>query len=644
MINFNEKQDNRSLTAYVHSDYRIDALFVHDLLSYSIEAARSLDNNLWSEDKKCTRTHKQFNNLQSLLVKNQNTLGEFGEYVFNELANNNYQKINLKIEQIELSSWSRTNLGAWIYDSPSGELLFTSPWLFERRKVVHKAATYILPPFMMKNMNGSFYGYLVDLMKEIQAKSGDAWDFEIYEVPDGKAGNKRMKNGEWNGVIGELKAKRASIGLAPLSVMAERDKVVDFTVPYYDLVGLTILIKKPAASSHLFKFVNVLEDDVWYSALMAYIFTSILLFTFDLMSPYSYTNLQRNRRSREKCRVFNLKECFWFCIISLTPQGGGEAPRNVSGRLVVATWWIFGFIMISMYTANLAAYLTVSRLENDIKSFDELARQYNIKFSVVNDSVAMDYFARRAGIEKIFQEKWKEMALDESVDSSEREKLAIWDYPLSDKYIEIWQRMENSGFEPSFESGVRRVKESNFALIADSIVIKYAELTNCDLEEIGSEFSRKPIALAVQKNSKLLDDLNSAILQLVNGRKLIELKERWWNRQRKKCAKTLSDSTEGIAIENIGGVFIIIFVGIFFACFTLLIEYIQIKQKRARVSPIKLNKNSRETLFAETPLRSNIAPAVYKAPIEIELKQSKDTRYRKPLFPNASQLVSEDQL
>lgn len=53
--------------------------------------------------------------------------------------------------------------------------------------------------------------------------------------------------------------------------------------------------------------------------------------------------------------------------LQLTLQGGGEAPKNISGRLVAATWWLFGFIIIASYTANLAAFLTVSRLEQQIK-------------------------------------------------------------------------------------------------------------------------------------------------------------------------------------------------------------------------------------------------------------------------------------
>ena len=78
-------------------------------------------------------------------------------------------------------------------------------------------------------------------------------------------------------------------------------------------------------------------------------------------------------------RYFNLKEALWFCMTSLTPQGGGEAPKNLSGRLVAATWWLFGFIIIASYTANLAAFLTVSRLETPVRSLDDLNKQYKIE-------------------------------------------------------------------------------------------------------------------------------------------------------------------------------------------------------------------------------------------------------------------------
>lgn len=138
--------------------------------------------------------------------------------------------------------------------------------------------------------------------------------------------------------------------------MAERENVVDFTVPYFDLVGISILMKKNIQEQSLFKFVTVLEGPVWGSILGAYLLTSLLMFVFDRWSPYSYRNLIRKDIIKDKkqpvegrvtkqtkqeeseeqhmnvheeygTRVFTLKESLWFCMTSLTPQGGGEAPR-----------------------------------------------------------------------------------------------------------------------------------------------------------------------------------------------------------------------------------------------------------------------------------------------------------------------------
>ena len=61
--------------------------------------------------------------------------------------------------------------------------------------------------------------------------------------------------------------------------MAERENVVDFTVPYYDLVGITILMKKPKVPTSLFKFLTVLEPEVWVCILFAYGFTRYLRLT-----------------------------------------------------------------------------------------------------------------------------------------------------------------------------------------------------------------------------------------------------------------------------------------------------------------------------------------------------------------------------
>lgn len=103
---------------------------------------------------------------------------------------------------------------------------------------------------------------------------------------------------------------------------------------------------------------------------------------------------------------------------------------------------VYRFIIIASYTANLAAFLTVSRLDKPIESLDDLAKQYKVLYSSVNESDASTYFYRMSQIEGRFYEIWKEMSLNDSLSPVERSKLAVWDYPVSDKYTKIWQAMQ----------------------------------------------------------------------------------------------------------------------------------------------------------------------------------------------------------
>nr|QHN69175.1 ionotropic receptor 6 [Sirex noctilio] len=481
----------------------------------------------------------------------------------------------------------------------------------------YRVVTVQQAPFIIYDpQTNEWSGYCIDLLEEIRDIL--KFEYEIREVDDKLFGN-MDEQGNWNGMIKELKEKRADIGLGSLSVMAERENVVDFTVPYYDLVGITILMLKPKTPTSLFKFLTVLENDVWLCILAAYFFTSFLMWVFDRWSPYSYQNNREKYKDDEEKREFNFKECLWFCMTSLTPQGGGEAPKNLSGRLVAATWWLFGFIIIASYTANLAAFLTVSRLDTPVESLDDLSKQYKIQYAPLQGSSAYTYFQRMADIENKFYEIWKDMSLNDSLSDVERAKLAVWDYPVSDKYTKMFQAMKEAGFPVDMDdalSRVRRSKNSNdeFAFIGDATDIKYLTMTNCDLTVVGEEFSRKPYAIAVQQGSPLKDQFNNAILVLLNRRKLEKLKEKWWNRNPlKKVCEKQDDQSDGISIQNIGGVFIVIFVGIGLACLTLAFEYWWYRY-RPRVNHLNRNPYPDPKIIPNVkPMKFNLQPAPRQA-------------------------------
>ena len=129
----------------------------------------------------------------------------------------------------------------------------------------------------------------------------------------------------------------------------------------------------------MFKFLSVLEDSVWGCILTAYFCTSVMVWCFDKWSPYSYQNNMERFEEDDESKFFSLQESLWFVLTSMTPAGGGECPKNFSGKMVTATWWLFGFIVMATYTANLAAFLTVSRLEVPVGSLDDLTKQYKIQ-------------------------------------------------------------------------------------------------------------------------------------------------------------------------------------------------------------------------------------------------------------------------
>ena len=71
---------------------------------------------------------------------------------------------------------------------------------------------------------------------------------------------------------------------------------------------------------------------------------------------------------------------------------------------------------------------------------------------------------------------WKDLALDDTIDEYERAKLAVWDYPVTDKYTKMWDGMREATLPQTFEEALERVRHSpsqstGFALIGEVDII-----------------------------------------------------------------------------------------------------------------------------------------------------------------------------
>lgn len=65
----------------------------------------------------------------------------------------------------------------------------------------------------------------------------------------------------------------------------------------------------------------------------------------------------------------------------------------VSTRLVAGIWWFFTLIMVSSYTANLAAFLTVESVSDPFKDVEDLVNNKNlITFGLKKRGSTEEYF------------------------------------------------------------------------------------------------------------------------------------------------------------------------------------------------------------------------------------------------------------
>merc|ERR1712223_1039215 len=147
-------------------------------------------------------------------------------------------------------------------------------------------------------------------------------------------------------------------------------------------LGISILYRKPKKQPpELFSFMHPLSLDVWIYIVVAYFIVSFLLFILARFSPYEWDNPHPcNEEPEVLVNEFSLINSMWFTIGSLMQQGSDLSPKAISTRMVAGMWWFFTLIMISSYTANLAAFLTVERMASPVNSAEDLSKQTKIKY------------------------------------------------------------------------------------------------------------------------------------------------------------------------------------------------------------------------------------------------------------------------
>ncbi|XP_041988806.1 glutamate receptor ionotropic, kainate 2-like isoform X2 [Aricia agestis] len=492
------------------------------------------------------------------LIENINKVqahGLTGPIAFNEGVRTSFHLQLMRLEGGE--NGGAVLAGTW---TPDDGLVVTDPAAYRRDPPPNVTLTVVTveekPYVMVKegwNLQGNarFEGFCIDLLARVAARAG--FHYRLRLVPDNMYGARDPDSGEWNGIVRELMDRKADIAVASMTINYAREAVIDFTKPFMNL-GIGILFKVPSSQpTRLFSFLNPLAIEIWLYVMAAYILVSFTLFVMARFSPYEWSSGTHvcGHEMKLLTNQFNMCNSFWFITGTFLRQGSGLNPKATSTRIVGGIWWFFTLIILSSYTANLAAFLTVERTVLPIQSAADLAAQTNVQYGTLNGGSTMTFFR------------------DSNIDI----------------YQKMWQYMSTASppaLVSSYEEGVKRVLGGNYAFLMESTMLDHRVQRDCNLTQIGGLLDSKGYGIATWKGSPWRDKISLAILELQEKGVIQILYDKWWKNTGDVCNRDGKDSKANpLGVQNIGGVFVTLLCGLVLAIVVAILEFCWNTRKNA---------------------------------------------------------------
>ncbi|XP_064865997.1 glutamate receptor ionotropic, NMDA 3B-like [Oncorhynchus nerka] len=232
------------------------------------------------------------------------------------------------------------------------------------------------------------YGYCIDLLEKMSEDMH--FEYDLYIVGDGKYG--ASKSGRWTGLVGDLLNGVADMAVTSFSINSVRSRVIDFTSPFFS-TSLGILVRSKDTAAPIGAFMWPLHWSMWVGIFVALHITALFLTLYEWKSPFGMTPHGRNR-----LRVFSYSSALNLCYAILFGRTvSSKTPKCWTGRFLMNLWAIFCLLVLSSYTANLAAVMVGE------KTFEELSGIHDAKlhhpshgfrFGTVRESSAEEYMKK----------------------------------------------------------------------------------------------------------------------------------------------------------------------------------------------------------------------------------------------------------
>lgn len=247
-----------------------------------------------------------------------------------------------------------------------------------------RVAVRLIPPFVMKE-DGQMRGFSIDLWRNI----GDALGKKTQFIEEPNVSSQ----------LQAVRSRQADVGIAAISITAEREKKLDFSQPMFD-AGLQIMVRPTGSSS----------SSIWQVLSSPSLKPLLAILPFLILIPAHVMWLVERKRTagliEDPRYVPGIGKAIWWAAGTVGAQAD-EMPKSPLGRFFAVLMMFAGVVFVAFFTAALTSALTVQQLQGDIKGPDDLPGK---SVATISGSTAAEYLRKNhvhvtevAAIEQAYQ-------------------------------------------------------------------------------------------------------------------------------------------------------------------------------------------------------------------------------------------------
>lgn len=320
-------------------------------------------------------------------------------------------------------------------------------------------------PFVFRD-SGNLKGYSIDLLNLLSKECG--FTYTVDEVPTMSV------------LIDEVSKGKYDIGVGAISITQEREKVIDFTHPFFES-GLQVMVRGSGETGTWATIKKVFTVELL--GVVGVLIGIILVISHILW----FVERKRNSENFPVNYKAGIAESIWWALSTLISGGcENKAPVGLAGRLVAFVWMLGAIGLTSFITASLASAMTVNTLSSDINGLSDLKGS---SIATIAGSSAESYL-KKSGYNTVGEKK-----IEAAVEMLEKRKVrgVVFDSPMLNYYV--------------------------------------ATHPGSDLQVMGTIFENQNYGFALPLGSDLRKSINEALLKLQFSGALEDLKKKWFTTQ-----------------------------------------------------------------------------------------------------------------